>query len=253
MTQEDEGVLAVYDWLCPVCNTGRNSQGWPFSGCTAVALHVAGKARTGDRTHKSWALTKVGTTIDEPPINRSINTLADALMRAVAEDNMIRRELEDQKIRRWIEEKAAAKEPRVLAYRLIGELETTLHQFVRCTLQESLGEDENGWWVKGIPLQIRSECARRREEDPHREELYRYTDLIDLKTIIDKNWRVFEPHLRFVGQHVQSKGHFLESIAQLNDVRKRVMHPIRMTVSDEDLSFLRGLRDFVRGLGSTKP
>jgi len=138
-----------------------------------------------------------------------------------------------------------AEEPSYSAYRYECRIETNLHEFVRQTLQASFGEQESGWWVKGIPLQIRVNCAQKREEDSLREELYRYTDLIDLKTIINKNWRLFESSFNLVHKHFGSKKDFLAGIATTNEVRKRVMHPIRKTVSDEDISFLKRFAEII--------
>lgn len=244
-TAEDVATL-IPDWLCPACYTGRNSQGGPLLGSRAVALHIAGKIRLRDSVHRDWALRRVGEAIYDPYVKRTINTLADALKPTVIEDNRIRRELAYQKVTSLIEEERTAGDPAVDAYRHVRELETTLHQFVRDVLVDSLGEDEQDWWVKGVPTQIRAECAMRREEDPAREDVYRYTYLLDLRTIVDKNWAMFEHHLQSARPHLKSKGDFLKSIARLNDLRNRVAHPIRMSVSDEDLSFLRSFCDVVR-------
>lgn len=229
-------------WLCPACGTDSNSYGGSFSGCRAVALHIAGKARTGDTLHKSWALNKVGDSINEPSVKQSINTLADVLEWHVEEAHKARRKLREQEFQQRIE-------PDDQAHKYIREIEKRLHQFVHQALQESLGEDEDGWWVKGIPPQIRAECAKRREEDSCREEAYSYTYLIDLKTIIGNNWRIFEPHFQAVRQQ---KGESLDNIGRLNDLRNRAAHPLRTPISEEELSFLSWFYDIVRNIISSK-
>src|SRR5215831_18196673 len=77
-------------------------------------------------------------------------------------------------------------------YEYISETEIFLHNLVRETLVASFGEDETGWWRQGIPADIREKCAGRSEldEDPS-DCKFSYTDLIDLSTIIDKNWSIF--------------------------------------------------------------
>ena len=246
MTNSNDRSMA--EWFCPACNTGQNSYGSNFSGCNAVALHVAGKIRSGDRLHERWALKVVGESISEPSVRRTINTLADAMYRAVREAEQIRRALEDERIARLVEEKQSAASPDVQAYVHTTELEKSLHKLVRLTLMESFGEDEHGWWAMGIPLQIRKNCATRREEDSLREEAYVYTDLIDLKEIIDKKWRVFEPEFQLIRQHIKTKSDLLDSIVLLNDIRRRVMHPTRMNIASEELSFLSSFRDAIRSL-----
>ena len=238
MIDNDKAVSTKVDWLCPACNGNTNSLGIPFSGSRAVALHVAGKIRTGDSSHKSWAIAKVGNTIDEPEVKHSINTLADRLEWYVSEDNRARRQKEEERIKRLAEEQETKEEPRFLAYKYVQRIETSLHEHVKQTLKTSFGEEERGWWVQGVPPQIRTDCAQRREEDPLREELYSYTDLIDLRMIIDKNWKIFMPSFQQVHESLNSKKEFLTGIAKANEIRNRVMHPIRMISPKEDILFL---------------
>lgn len=70
----------------------------------------------------------------------------------------------------------------------IHGIEIVLHQYVRFRLEQCFGAQDEAWWVEGVPLTIRQECAQRREADPDRREPYAYTNLIDLKSIIEKNW-----------------------------------------------------------------
>lgn len=246
MAENDETVSLEADWLCPACDGNTNSLGIPFSGSRAAALHVAGKIRTGDSSHRSWAIGKIGNTIDKPEVKHSINTLADQLERYVSEHNRTRRQKEEERVKRLAEEQKAKEEPRVSAYRHVQRIETRLHAHVKQTLQTSFGEEERDWWVQGVPPQIRTDCAQKREEDPLREELYSYTALIDLRTIVDKNWRIFMPSFQQVCQSLDSKREFLAGIARTNEVRKRVMHPIRMIVTDEDILFLEQFSEIIK-------
>jgi hypothetical protein len=148
-------------------------------------------------------------------------------------------------------EKLPAYPPTVQAYIYISELEHNLHQFVKSILVEAFGEDENGWWIKGIPPAIRVRCVTTREEDASREEPYSYTNLIDIATIITKNWNLFEPCFRPFREHVKSRNDVGSAISRVNDVRKKVFHPtspVRMEVSEEDLLFLRKFHEFVQEL-----
>lgn len=246
MTEQEEMVGAAVEWICPVCNSTTNSLGIQFSGSRAVSLHIAGKIRTGDSLHKSWAISKAGEVITEPDAKHSINTIADQLEWYVTEDRRIRLQHEEEEIKHLVEEKKGKEEARISAYRYIQRIETSLHSHISHILHDSFGDEESEWWVKGIPPQIRIECAQRREEDPLREELYSYIDLIDLKSIIDKNWSIFAPFFQHVRGNINSKRKFLAAIAKINDVRKRVMHPIRMRVTDEDVSFLEQFSEIVK-------
>jgi len=248
MAENDRTVAPAIDWLCPACNGNTNSLGIPFSGPRAAALHVAGKIRTGDSLHRSWAMGKIGNTIDEPEVKHSINTLADQLEWYVSEHNRIRHQKEEERIKRLAEEENDKEEPSVLAYKYVQRIETSLHAYVKQALQTSFGEEEKGWWVQGVPPQIRTDCAQKREEDPLREELYIYINLIDLRTIIDKNWKIFVPSFQQVHDSLNSKKEFLARIVTTNEIRNRVMHTIRMVVTEEEILFLEQFSEIIKTL-----
>lgn len=81
-------------------------------------------------------------------------------------------------------------------YEDIRDIELLLHKFVREKLEEYYGSEETQWWAKGIPKQIRMKCQERREEsESSRLDPWCYTDLIDMKEIIDKQWAIISPFL----------------------------------------------------------
>ncbi len=124
-------------------------------------------------------------------------------------------------------------------YGYVASLEVVLHALVRERLERELGADETGWWRQGIPPNIRAKCATRREEDdePCRSP-YAYTTLIDLSTVISKNWSVFEKELP---KKYRGNRNVLESdMARLNRIRNAVMHPVKDRAwSEEDFEFVR--------------
>lgn len=135
-------------------------------------------------------------------------------------------------------------------YRLVAVSEKILHRFIKRRLIEALGESEDAWRAKGVPETIRVECVNMREKDPRRHPPYSYTYLIDLKGILDKNWRrCFEDDFQKVKGLVKSKKEFLDSLDRLNEIRNTVMHPVRDIPTDADHEFARQMlkvkRDFV--------
>jgi hypothetical protein len=237
--------IQLSDWLCPACNSNSNSLGIVFSRPRGIALHVAGKIKTGDHTHSQWARKNINEDIYRPEIYKTINTLASVIEPKVIEINNDRNKREEERMQRIIEERDANEEPKVLAYKHITYIENQLHQCVCRILKESYGHNEDEWWVKGISSTIRVECAKRREESTPREELFSYTDLIHLKIIIEKNRSIFEPRLLSVHKRPNKQKEFLDGIARCNDIRNRVMHTIRSLVSTEDISFLKQFRSLV--------
>jgi hypothetical protein len=251
---EKDNLQSEGEWVCPVCQTHKNSTGSLFSGPTAVSLHVAGKYRTGDRQHRGWAREVLGESLNNPSVVRSINTLADALFVPVKEANALRHMLENQRLERLMQDNLFANKPSVQAYVYLTESESSLHQFVKAKLIQELGEDEKDWWMKGIPQKIRLRCVTTREEKPSREEAYAYTNLIDLGTIIANNWRIFDTCFRPFREHVKSKNDIESMICRVNEIRNKVFHstsPTRTELADEEISLLRSFHELVKELTKT--
>lgn len=132
-------------------------------------------------------------------------------------------------------------------YETVAWIEETLHMFVRQRLEKAYGAEDEQWWTQGVPLPIRQKCAQRREEDPRRRPPYNYIDLVDLKEVLDKNWRYFEADFdRVKGQVIKTKKDLLDSLVRLNEIRKTVMHPVRGPATEGDLKFALEVRDIVK-------
>jgi hypothetical protein len=127
-----------------------------------------------------------------------------------------------------------ARDPRSDLYRLICEVELLLHRFVRQTLEAE-------WWQKGVPEATRKSCQIKREEDSNPlDDPYHYTTIIDLKSIIDKNWLIFAAALP--KPLASNKQDLLQKLLGLNEVRNRVMHPVKPIMAyEDDYKFVRKL------------
>lgn len=191
------------NYFCPVCKTSNNTRGEPLFDDRSVALHIAGKARGWCPLHRSWAISKA------PHINfkESINKVAEHILWSV------------------VEAREASQNPEPSSpYEQIVSIERRFHSGIRKILSAEFGPDEKEWWVKGVPLQIRQKCAERREEDECQEFSYSYTDILDLQSIIDKNWRLFADIIEKVPEAWPSKKALIRDLKKLNDIRKQVMH-----------------------------
>jgi Swt1-like HEPN len=134
------------------------------------------------------------------------------------------------------------RDPRPDLYALMGAIEVWLHRFVHETLQSTHG---NAWWRDGIPEAIRISCQSRREADhTPLDDAFHYTNFIDLKTVIDKNWRTFVEHMP---TGMGGKPETLERLQTANAIRNRIMHPIKDSLEYEnDYRFLRKLESDLR-------
>ncbi|GEM_PF-4241002 len=131
-----------------------------------------------------------------------------------------------------------AKKPKTRLYELLNHIEQKLLDLIRGKLIRKFGGREEDWWVQGIPLNVREKCATRREEDPKRLEVHRYMDLIDLRTILDKNWAEFQMNFVKLNPQYPSKAAFLSDFLRINEIRRSIMHPIRTEeISQDDLQF----------------
>ena len=150
----------------------------------------------------------------------------------------------------WLKQKLPPK-PHLDAYDLVTWVEEMLHMFIKQRLRQVFGENEREWWHQGVPEKVRKKCAERREEDPERRPPFNYSDLIDLKEIMDKNWQHFENDVRKAEGNDLSKKHFLDRLVRLNEIRKTVMHPVRGVLTEEDLSLAQQMKSFVARMVSS--
>ena len=216
-------------YICPICHS-------PYWNRWNLAMHIVNQTtRAGE--HNNWLKT---TYPDVGDLSSFKQRLAVAKMILQDMEYYNEQNLEDVIIN---------------MYREVRKIEIRLHEFIRAKLIDLYGGGEEGWWQKGIPEKIRKNCAVRREEEKlDRQDLYSYTDLIDLKEIIEKNWsQVFSQYFECapVKSYFEDKGDLLEALNRLNAIRNRVMHPIRYLYPEKgDLEFLKwrsdGLSVFIK-------
>ena len=122
----------------------------------------------------------------------------------------------------------------------IRRIEIAFHRMVRWALEAEYGDEK--WWRKGVPLAIRQKCVARREEDDEPDgDPYGYTDLLDVATIAEKEWKVVSPNLP--KEVAANRKQFLDDLKQLNRIRRMVMHPVRgPSPSEDDFQFVHELK-----------
>ena len=126
-------------------------------------------------------------------------------------------------------------------YVFVMELEMALHELIQAILKSEYGEEETGWWCKGIRQRIREDCVTAREGDcTAPSEPYSYTTFIHLKKIIDKNWSLFARHLP--PSVAGDKPRLMDSLTKANAIRNKVMHPVRAErPTHDEFDFVREL------------
>ena len=110
-------------------------------------------------------------------------------------------------------------------------VEVKLHKNIRSALQKEYGSDESGWWRSGVSLPLRQKLQSRREEDSGPTEPYDYTDLLDLADILEKQWAKIA--FKVIAEPSQKK-EILADLRRLNQIRRKVMHPVRSGPADDE-------------------
>jgi hypothetical protein len=223
---------------CPVCKIAHNSSGSSLESAWAVSCHIGGKARAADFKHLSWVIRVAPSLLDlANPSLPDIARRIEAHVQKVIDDPSLDFNLDLRSER--------VEEP----YDLVKWIEESLHAFIRDVLVDEYGLDAERWWRDGVPLDTRRKCAARREEDAKPQEHYAYVDLIDLKDILDKRWQHFEEHFSIAKELFPRKPDLMSSLTELNEIRKRVMHPARRYECDEeDWSALRRMRQALQSI-----
>ena len=124
-------------------------------------------------------------------------------------------------------------------YEFVCDIEQILHEGIRRILLQEYGDQ---WWLDGIPESIRKECASRREVDRHQaKDSYRYTMFIDLKEILDKNWKLFGKVIPV--ELASDKPELMRTLQTTSAIRNRVMHPIKgLEFTEDEFAAVRRFR-----------
>lgn len=128
----------------------------------------------------------------------------------------------------------------------LRQVELDMDALIRSVLVREFGDGEAGWWRQGVPVAVRSACVLRREDymaallEP-----WRFMDLMNYWEILNARWPVFSP--LFTAPATPSKPDLKRDFLALNDLRNRIMHPVRSmppTEPDFDLvaAFTRQVR-----------
>lgn len=136
-----------------------------------------------------------------------------------------------------------AKSPLAEMYELITRIELTLHSYIKTILVNAFGDVD--WWRRGIPENIRAECAAAREKDPEpASHPFCYTTFIHLKEILKIRWTIFSGKLPRT--LAADKRYLLSCLTRVNRIRNCVMHPVRDNVlGDEEFRFAREFEEYI--------
>jgi hypothetical protein len=124
--------------------------------------------------------------------------------------------------RELIEPYLVIRDPRPDLYALICRIEL-VHHLIKQTLETAYADR---WWREGIQEQTRKNCQSRKEEDKTPlDGPYRYTTFIELKSVIENDWRLFSVALPKA--LAADKANTLQMHQRMNSIPNHVMHPVK--------------------------
>jgi len=129
----------------------------------------------------------------------------------------------------------------------VRAIEVGLHVIVKAILEKEFGPN---CWKTGVPKQIRIEASQRHEAEDGNFSKEANLYLLNLKEIVEKQWKLFGT----LFEEVRGKGksNSLQWVVQLNEIRNRTAHPLKLRerpMNSEELLFLRDRLRFVQNLG----
>jgi len=131
------------------------------------------------------------------------------------------------------------------AWHIINDLEGLFHTDVLCTLKGHFGIQNDDWWVRGVPLEIRRKCGDLRENEGRIKRDDQYLHLINYREIVMANWELFEIKFSLAGSG-RSKSAKTEWLVKLNEIRNVTHHRSKWPASKEQVRTVREIDAQVR-------
>ena len=127
----------------------------------------------------------------------------------------------------------------------VTKIHRRLFDYVIGTLKKHYGAQDKAWWIKGIPVGIRTKCTTAWEEKNRegKEESNLY--LIDYIEICIKNWHLVKDVTSLDVRDKENKKVNTKWIKELNEIRKITTHPERGALTTAQVSFVNECVDKV--------
>lgn len=119
----------------------------------------------------------------------------------------------------------------------VTKLHRMLSDYVIRTLKDHYGTEGKVWWVKGIPVTIRTKCTTMWEEKGRKGKEEENLNLIHYVRICMNNWELVKDVIS-LGSRNNNKKAGTQWIKNLNDIRQITAHPERGRLNAEQVDFL---------------
>ena len=125
------------------------------------------------------------------------------------------------------------------------KIESKLFDYVIKTLKDYYGDNNNKWWIEGIPMSIRTDCSSRWERANRQGNTENQLYLIDHMAICHKNWDLFKDVISLDSPNKQNKTANTKWIKNLNDIRNITAHAAQGVLSKEQVTEVNQLYEKV--------
>lgn len=138
------------------------------------------------------------------------------------------------------------------AQRLVTDIQKRINEVVIGKLKERFGEKGRAWWYEGVSEKIRTNCVGMHEQNKGEGKPENYLFLIDYQTIVGSpgNWSdIFQQLFSYPKtKNMKSKNKVeqLKWMKDLNDIRKKTMHPERGLLTVDQVAFIRELDKYTK-------
>lgn len=144
-------------------------------------------------------------------------------------------------LREWIQTKNTVNNPK--AYDIICEIETGVMRYVTNALKMQFGPDVAQWWHNGIPDRVAGPAVQRAQNSGEYVHFEKFLDFIDWREVIEDNHQTLGSIFLIDAKPNDSRKKQFKWISDVNEIRKIAMHPPRGAVTDEQLQYLKRVRD----------
>ena len=120
----------------------------------------------------------------------------------------------------------------------VNSIQRKLFDFTIGSLKSHYGDQNEKWWVEGVPLRIRQDCRSRWEEGKQEGEVESRLYLINYVNISIDNWELVKDVISLDERDKDNKKQNTKWIKKLNDVRKITAHPERGILSRDQVAFV---------------
>lgn len=130
---------------------------------------------------------------------------------------------------------------------LVDEIERMLQKHVVGTLKAILGEDDAGWWYKGVPKAVRTRIVNQLNDEGSVAPKESRFNFIDYRTVALDQWSAFKDTLGRDKANA-SKERRTAWIGEVNEIRNRVSHASKgASATPEDVQVLREQLEWLKG------